>query len=374
VTANGTGSRGKVIRVLIADDHPVVRQGLRTFLGIQDDIEVVGEAEDGVSAVTLAESLEPDIVLMDLKMPGADGLVALTELRARGVAARVLVLTSVTERGHVLPAVQAGAAGYLYKDVDPQALVQAIRAVNDGHVLFAPDAAEAMLADGPASQDDRGMAALTEREREVLVHIARGRSNREIARAMCTSTSRSRSVSAARPRSSRSAPPPGPPASIASAASGANSTCPSRTARIACTSACGSTSLYRYPAAPACTAGSTCPRSVTLVRTSTRAATPRARSSVSAAKPSAPGILRSMSTISGSSDSASVTADTPSSASPTTSMSSWMPRKVRSPCRTTGWSSAIRTLIVPSRGAAPFPVTAAPPAGRSCPSPAGRRS
>lgn len=177
-----------VIKVLIADDHPVVRQGLRTFLGIQDDIEVVGEAEDGASAVTLAESLEPDIVLLDLKMPGADGLAALTELRARGVKARVLVLTSVTERGHVLPAVQAGAAGYLYKDVDPQALVQAIRAVNDGHVLFAPDAAEAMLRDGTAGRDDdRGLAALTEREREVLVHIARGRSNREIARALVVS-------------------------------------------------------------------------------------------------------------------------------------------------------------------------------------------
>ncbi|MER7547454.1 response regulator [Actinomadura sp.] len=176
------------IKVLIADDHPVVRQGLRTFLGIQDDIEVVGEAGDGASAVTLAESLEPDIVLLDLKMPGADGLAALTELRARGVKARVLVLTSVTERGHVLPAVQAGAAGYLYKDVDPQALVQAIRAVNDGHVLFAPDAAEAMLRDGTAGRDDdRGLAALTEREREVLVHIARGRSNREIARALVVS-------------------------------------------------------------------------------------------------------------------------------------------------------------------------------------------
>lgn len=176
-----------MIKVLIADDHPVVRQGLRTFLGIQEDIEVVGEAEDGVSAVTLAESLKPDIVLMDLKMPGADGLAALTELRARGVAARVLVLTSVTERGHVLPAVQAGAAGYLYKDVDPQALVQAIRAVHDGHVLFAPDAAEAVVRVDSAGGDDRGLAALTEREREVLVQIALGRSNREIGRALMVS-------------------------------------------------------------------------------------------------------------------------------------------------------------------------------------------
>ncbi|XVQ10840.1 response regulator [Spirillospora sp. CA-255316] len=176
-----------MIKVLIADDHPVVRQGLRTFLGIQDDIEVVGEAADGLAAVSLAESLRPDIVLMDLKMPGADGLAALTELRARGVTARVLVLTSVTERGHVLPAVQAGAAGYLYKDVDPQALVQAIRAVHDGHVLFAPDAAEAMVRADPAAADDRGPAALTEREREVLVQIARGRSNREIARALVVS-------------------------------------------------------------------------------------------------------------------------------------------------------------------------------------------
>ncbi len=183
------------IRVLIADDHPVVRQGLRTFLGVQDDIEVVGEAEDGVSAVTLAESLRPDIVLMDLKMPGADGVAALAELRARGVPARVLVLTSVTERRHVLPAVRAGAAGYLYKDVDPRALVQAIKAVHDGHVLFAPDAAEAMMRAGTAGaaadarerDDDRGPAALTEREREVLVHIARGRSNREIARTLVVS-------------------------------------------------------------------------------------------------------------------------------------------------------------------------------------------
>jgi DNA-binding NarL/FixJ family response regulator len=173
-----------VIRVLIADDHPVVRQGLRTFLGVQDDIEVVGEAADGAEAVSRAEALKPDVVLLDLKMPGVDGTTALRELRERGIASKVLVLTSVGEREHVLPVVRAGASGYLYKDVDPQALVQAIRAVHDGHMLFAPEATEAMLAPAPA---DPGAGALTEREREVLVQIAQGRSNREIARALVVS-------------------------------------------------------------------------------------------------------------------------------------------------------------------------------------------
>jgi DNA-binding NarL/FixJ family response regulator len=173
-----------VIRVLIADDHPVVRQGLRTFLGVQEDIEVVGEAADGAEAVARAEALAPDVILLDLNMPGVDGQSALEELRSRGIPSRVLVLTSVAERARVLPVVRAGASGYLYKDVDPQALVQAIRAVHDGHVLFAPEAADAMLA---PDQDGKATVALTEREREVLTQIARGRSNREIARALVVS-------------------------------------------------------------------------------------------------------------------------------------------------------------------------------------------
>jgi DNA-binding NarL/FixJ family response regulator len=129
----------------------------------------------------------PVVILLDLKMPGVDGQTALTELRSRGLTARVLVLTSMTERAYVLPAVRAGAAGYLYKDVDPQALVQAIRAVHDGHVLFAPEAAEAVLHAGRSTGDERGIQTLTEREREVLVQIAHGRSNREIARVLVVS-------------------------------------------------------------------------------------------------------------------------------------------------------------------------------------------
>jgi DNA-binding NarL/FixJ family response regulator len=173
-----------MIRVLIADDHPVVRQGLRTFLGVQEDIEVVGEASNGAEVVSRAEALSPDVILLDLKMPDVDGLTALRELRDRGVSSRVLVLTSAGEPTRVLPVVRAGASGFLYKDVDPHALVQAIRAVHGGHVLFAPDAADAMLA---PEQGDKGTASLTEREREVLTEIAGGRSNREIARALVVS-------------------------------------------------------------------------------------------------------------------------------------------------------------------------------------------
>jgi DNA-binding NarL/FixJ family response regulator len=175
------------IRVLLVDDHQVVRRGLRTFLEVQDDIEVVGEAADGAEGVARAEELKPDVILMDVRMPGMDGIEALRALRERGSTARVLVITSFTEQRSVVPALRAGATGYVYKDEDPEALARAIRSVHAGHVLLQPEVAGALLAgDAGSGAQGRG-GTLTEREREVLALIADGRSNREIARALVLS-------------------------------------------------------------------------------------------------------------------------------------------------------------------------------------------
>lgn len=170
------------ITVLIADDHPVVRQGLGVLLGVQDDIEVVGEAADGREALAMTVEQDPDVLLLDLKLPVMDGIGVLRELRGRGLRARVLVLTSAIDADLVTLAMRAGAAGFLYKDVDPDALVRAVRSVHDGHTLLAADAAGSLLRPNAAAQAVRGVGALTSREREVLAQIADGRSNREIAR------------------------------------------------------------------------------------------------------------------------------------------------------------------------------------------------
>jgi DNA-binding NarL/FixJ family response regulator len=167
-----------MIRVLVVDDHPVVRQGLRTFLDLQADLSVVGEAGSAAECVAQAKELRPDVVLLDLKMPDGDGVQALHDLRAAGLDTRVLVVTSFTEPDSVLPAVRAGASGYVYKDVDPPALAAAVRAVHAGHVLLHPEVARLLTKPEPTP------VRLTARERQVLTELARGRSNREIARAL----------------------------------------------------------------------------------------------------------------------------------------------------------------------------------------------
>ena len=172
------------IRVLIADDHAVVRQGLRTFLELQDEIEVVGEAADGIEALELVQRTKPDVALLDLVMPRLGGLEAIRRIREVAPATRVLVLTSFADDDTVLPAVRAGAAGYLLKDVQPPELVGAIRAVHAGEALLAP-AVATMLVEQLAAEDGEGAPRgeqLTPREREVLALLARGRANKVIAR------------------------------------------------------------------------------------------------------------------------------------------------------------------------------------------------
>jgi len=168
-----------MIRVLLVDDHAVVREGLRTFLELQDGIEVVGEAGDGAAGVAAAERLRPDVVLMDLVMPRLDGVGAMRELRRRVPGARVIVLTSFTDEEKLLPALQAGAAGYLLKNAEPAELARAVRAAHAGEALLDPAVAARLLASiaEPPPREE-----LTPREREVLALIGRGYANKRIAR------------------------------------------------------------------------------------------------------------------------------------------------------------------------------------------------
>jgi DNA-binding NarL/FixJ family response regulator len=167
------------IRILIADDHSVVRQGLRMFLSLDPDFEIVGEAADGAEAVRLAEELEPDVVLMDLLMPVMDGITAIGKIRSRTTAVEVIALTSVLEDASVVGAVRAGAIGYLLKDTESDALRRSIRAASEGQVQLSPEAAARLMRELRAPEDPE---PLTERETEVLRLIAAGRANKEIAR------------------------------------------------------------------------------------------------------------------------------------------------------------------------------------------------
>ena len=169
------------ISVLIVDDHAVVRQGLRTFLDLQEDIEVVGEAATGAEAVEQASQLLPDVVLMDLMMPEMNGIEATRKIRAANPSTQVIILTSFGEDEQVFPSIKAGALGYLLKNVSPADLAMAIQAVHRGEAHLDPEIAKKLM-DELSARDRRPTPDdLTERELAVLRLIARGMSNREIA-------------------------------------------------------------------------------------------------------------------------------------------------------------------------------------------------
>jgi DNA-binding NarL/FixJ family response regulator len=172
-------------RVLIADDQALVRSGFRLVVETRDDLEVVGEAENGVEAVRLTGELEPDVILMDIRMPEVDGIEATRQIVASGSAARILVLTTFDVDEYVYAAIRAGASGFLLKDVRPTDLVDAIRLVASGNALLGPTVTERLLerfADGGGNSEAvDAVAALTAREREILRLLAGGLSNAELA-------------------------------------------------------------------------------------------------------------------------------------------------------------------------------------------------
>ncbi len=175
--------RHETIRILIADDHAIVREGLRTILGFQEGIEVVGEASDGQEVVALAESLAPDVILMDIRMSKLDGVEATRRIKAQNPQIGVIVLTNYDDDRYVFEGIEAGASGYLLKDISSDDLAQAIRRVAQGESLMAPSVLRKVLDEFAHRAEEKELLheALTPRELEVLQALARGLKNEEIA-------------------------------------------------------------------------------------------------------------------------------------------------------------------------------------------------
>ena len=172
------------VRVLVVDDQPLVRSGFRMILDERDDLELVGEAADGEQGIELARELDPDVILMDVRMPNLDGVEATRRLVEAGTRARILVLTTFDLDEYVYAAVRSGASGFLLKDVEPTELVDAIRVVAAGNSLFGPAATQRLVerfAGTPEPLNERALERLTEREREILRLLAGGLSNAELA-------------------------------------------------------------------------------------------------------------------------------------------------------------------------------------------------